>query len=166
MMGLINEPMDSEQDDALESEPMGQEDQEHGQNDGLMKVTLAERKILYSQPTSDKIVQILQSGKDPVEALAGAAMLVLSVMDQAAKGKIPPDLAPQLRDVLLNDLSELATASGIDVAEGDVEAAKKMMTDSVRIALQKRGGQQQQLQPPQQPMQDQQQAPAGLIAQG
>lgn len=110
-------------------------------NDALRKVTLAERKILYSQPTSDKIVKILQSAPDPVQGMASAAILVLSAMNDAAKGKIPPEVAPQLRMVLLEDLAELADAAGIDVPEGTIEAAAQMMTQTVQQVRQMpRGG--------------------------
>jgi hypothetical protein len=160
------------EDEAMEGEGMedeGMEGEAAPPNDALRKVTLAERKILYSQPTSDKIVKILQSAPDPVQGLASAAMLVLSAMNEAAQGKIPPEVAPQLREVLLQDLAELSDAAGIDVPEGTVEAAAQMMTQAVQQAgkmrqqgaqpAMQRGGPRPEAPQPAAP-------PQGLIAQG
>jgi hypothetical protein len=148
------------EDESMEADAT--EDEVAPPNDALRKVTLAERKILYSQPTSDKIVKILQTAPDPAQGIASAAILVLSAMNDAAKGKIPPEVAPQLRMVLLDDLTELAEAAGIDVPEGTVESAAQMMTQAAQqVGQMQRGGPRPAAPQPAAPAQ-----PQGLIAQG
>lgn len=108
-------------------------------DDALEKLRMAGRKILYSQPTSDKVVSLLQSAKgNPPAALALTALFVTKAMAQEVQGKMPPEAAARFRDVLLADLAELADASGIDVGEQDVDRAKVVMDQT--LAQIRKGG--------------------------
>jgi len=143
---------------APQESPQGAPQEAQGENDPMLRATLAERKILYTQPTSDKVLQILQGSQNAGESLAVAAGMVLKAMSQATKGgKLPGQIAEPLIDVLLKDLAELGTAAGMTVAPEDVEMAKQALTG---------GGQPQQPQQPQEAQQPQAQPaqPQGLIS--
>jgi hypothetical protein len=162
---MNEEMMDQEApEEEMQPEQAAPEQAEQPENPDLMKTMLAVRKILYMDPTSDKVLGILSKTKGPPSiGLSVAATNILKVLNEATQGKIPPEIAGPLRDNLLMELAEMANASGIPVADKDIQQAKQFMSEAARQMVQGGRQQMQHQQQPQQPQRPQPSAQGGLI---
>lgn len=124
-----------------------------------LKIELAVKKILFANPTSDKIVQMLEGQGNVVQKLVSTASVVMKIITESSKGNRPPGFVGIMVDSTLAELAELANAAGIKVSDKDIETAKQLMAKTYVQTMQKQQGIAGPKGMPQQPAQPTQPAP-------
>lgn len=125
--------------------------------DKLGRITSAIRKVLYQQPTSDQVEGMLLSHKNaPADALAMAAGLISKLLMKESNGAIPQELSMPMMITLINELSDMAAAIGMKIADQDKQKAMQLLVQAGQYMAQ--NAQRAAASPPQQAQ------PAGPVA--
>ncbi|MBF57748.1 MAG: hypothetical protein CME80_08520 [Halomonas sp.] len=82
---------------------------------------------LYEQGSADSINQILVSTEDPVSQMADIAYEMTSIADERTEGAVPDELLILLAANMLNEVADIATASGVELRPADLANAMKQM---------------------------------------
>lgn len=122
------------------------------------KLGLAAMKVIYDKTKSAQLVEMMKAGADnPPEVVAQAAVTVLSILQEGAKG-IDPKLVYSVTPAVVFFLLEMAGAAKLFKPSPEImQAAVQMVGEQVKG--QAAPAEQQEPQAPQEPMG----APRGLI---
>lgn len=92
------------------------------------RVVLAASKIIYDDASHQQIMQALQGGAQPAEALANVASSIMIEMDKKSGGKIPEDVIVPATMEILDELGMLADKAGLFPVDEQVMAAAAQQT--------------------------------------
>jgi len=131
MAGLLNPqqaqqlPPEAEQ---LPPEGMEQEGPEADENDPAFQAAIQFlKKALYETGAADQINQAIKRAKEPVDAIANYAYELVAVADEKTQGAVPDELLVLLASTALEEVCDIAEASGIKLQPADVASALKMI---------------------------------------
>lgn len=82
---------------------------------------------LYEDGAADNIHQQLLVTDDPVNEMANIAYEITAIMDERTEGQVPDELLILLGTVMLNEVADIAIASGIELMPADLANAMKIM---------------------------------------
>lgn len=161
------------QPEMMQGQPAPQPGQPAQQTQGgdspLLKVMKAAGRIMYINPTSDKVIEMLRKGK-PLDGLVWACLFILHTVQSESGNRIPTQVVMQAAAPVLALLAELAAAAGVELTPEIAEQAQQFVMQQLQKAG--RGEQPQAPQAPAPAEEEQAQPPAdeeqaqqpGLIA--
>lgn len=131
MAGLIqNEmaPAPAEEAQMGMNEMQGAEEGEVDENDPSFQQALGlAMESLYSNEAAMDVSQQLKSAQNLTDGLAAVAYDITSVIDERTNGDVPDELLVPLAMKVLEEVVEIAEASGLDPTPEDVAMAFKQM---------------------------------------
>lgn len=143
-------------------QPPEQQGQPQG-DDRLQRVVQAAGRIMYVNPTADRVLDMLRQGQPP-QALAMTTLFLLQTLQQESKNRIPPELIIRAVPPILSMLAELQAAGGVEITPEAAEQAEGFVMEQLQKVGQ--GGQAQEPPaeeaPPEEPPVEEEQP--GLIA--
>ena len=110
--GLMQQP---DQPEADENDPAFQD---------AMKFAM---QALYQQGAADNVSAVLKQSPDIVEALSNTAYEMTSIVDEKTQGAVPDELLVLLASRVLEEVADIAVASGVEVTPKIVAEAFKVM---------------------------------------
>ena len=137
-----------------EGEAQGSEPQSKNADPIALRVTQAAMKVIYSPATTKGVEKMLQSGADPMRAIAATTLYVMKVLGENAPRGIPPQSLLSAADSVVILLGEYALHMGMEVTADTTAKAQQVVQGALQQAL--RGGPQaggQQAAPQQAPQQ-------------
>lgn len=84
-------------------------------------------EVLYSQAAAKDISKQLNSAQDLADAMANVSYDITSILDEKTDGNVPDELLVPLAMKVLEEVVEIAEATGLDPQPEDVAAAFKKM---------------------------------------
>ena len=84
-------------------------------------------QALYQQGAADNVSAIMKKAPDMVEALSNTAYEMTSVVDEKTQGAVPDELLVLLASRILEEVADIAVASGAEVTPKIVAEAFKVM---------------------------------------
>lgn len=108
-------------------------------DDRLQRIVQAAGRIMYVNPTADRVLDMLRKGPPP-QALAMTTLFLLQTLQQESKNRIPPELVTQAVPPILSMLAELQAAGGVEITPEAAEQAEGFVMEQLQKAGQ--GGQQ------------------------
>lgn len=142
MAGLIQDQMQPKQtpppqqaQQPPQGEPMqepemqqpGMDDEPDETNPAFQAAVQLGNDALYKEGAADDINEQLVSAEDPVSAIADIAYEITSIADERTDGQVPDELLIMLATVMLNEVGDIAVASGIQLTSADIAQAMKQM---------------------------------------
>lgn len=148
MAGLIKQKMGDEQESPQESaaeqtdpnaEQQEQGDQQQSQTDSqdggssdesnpvFQQALQFAMTALYKSGAADQIARTLHSTNDIPGALAHTAYEIVTIADEKTNGGIPDDLMILFASKILEEIADIATATGIKIQASDIAQAIKQM---------------------------------------
>ena len=134
MAGLINEQMQSQGDQTADQIPMNaemgsepDEDEINLDDPKLNEAVEYLQDVLYDKAAAKDISEQLKIAPNIVDALANIAYDITSIVDEKTRGEVPDELLAPLAMIVLQEIIEIAEATGIDPAPEDVASAFKQM---------------------------------------
>ena len=109
------EQMPPEQPEADESDPNFQ---------AAIKLAM---QALYEKGAADNVSAVIKQSPDIVEALSSTAYEMTSVVDEKTQGAVPDELLVLLASRILEEVADIAVASGAEVTPKIVAGAFKVM---------------------------------------
>lgn len=82
---------------------------------------------LYQEGAADNVHQQLLATDDPVAEMANIAYEMTAIADERTEGQVPDELIILLGTVMLNEVADIAIASGIELMPADLAEAMKQM---------------------------------------
>lgn len=140
MAGLINEQMQGpdaaapedqmQQMQQMEQMPMGAEEEgsEPDESDPTFQAAVEyANEVLYGKQAAKDISQQLKSAPNIVDGMSDIAYEITSIVDERTDGNVPDELLVPLAMQILEEVVEIADASGLDPQPEDVAMAFKKM---------------------------------------
>lgn len=84
-------------------------------------------KVLYEQQAAKDISKSLKAAGNPAEGMAKVAYDITSIVDDKTQGAVPDELLTLLGMKILEEVADIAEASGIKPTNQDVAEAFKLM---------------------------------------
>lgn len=126
MAGLINEQMQAPAEQ--EQMPMGAEGGEAGLDDPtFQQATQYLQEVLYGQQAAKEISQQLKSAPNLVDGMSSVAYDITGIVDEKTDGNVPDELLVSLAMQVLEEVVEIADATGLNPQPEDVALAFKQM---------------------------------------
>jgi hypothetical protein len=136
MAGLIEQEMSGapgapapEQEQMPGGMPMGE--QEEGEvdedNPALQDALQFAYEILYGQDAAKDISKQLKSASSVSDGMADIAYNITSIVDEKTNGSVPDELLVPMAMDVLEEVAEIADASGLNPAPEDIAGAFKTM---------------------------------------
>ena len=123
--GMGQEQMPAEQ------MPMGEMAEGEGQDPdtdpGYQQAMAFSMEALYGKEAAKNVAKSLQTGGNPVDALANTAYEIVSIVDERTDGAIPDELLVLFASRILEEVAEIAEAAGVEMRPSDVALALKQM---------------------------------------
>lgn len=132
MAGLISEQMQGQRQTAdqipMDSEAgAGDEDEINLDDPKLNEAVEYLQDVLYDKAAAKDISQQLKSAPNIVDALSNIAYDITGILDEKTNGEVPDELLAPLAMIVMQEIIEIAEATGIDPAPEDVASAFKQM---------------------------------------
>lgn len=113
----------------MQGEPMPQNggtpmDESHPAFEAAVQLA---QTALYEQGSADEINNILINADDPVSKMADIAYQMTEIADERTEGQVPDELLILLATNMLNEVADIATASGVELRPADLANAMKQM---------------------------------------
>ncbi|WP_445012163.1 hypothetical protein [Vreelandella stevensii] len=105
-------------------EGMGEPDENHPAFQAAIQMG---NTALYQEGAADNIHKQLLATDDPVNEMANIAYEITAIMDERTEGQVPDELLILLGTVMLNEVADIAIASGIELMPADLANAMKTM---------------------------------------
>lgn len=116
-----------DQSGLLQPGPM-QEAPEADENDPAFQEAMKfAMQALYQQGAADNVSAVLKKSPDVVEALSNTAYEMTSIVDEKTQGGVPDELLVLLASRILEEIADIAVASGVEVTPKIVAEAFKTM---------------------------------------
>lgn len=134
MPGLLQQGMAAQQPPPQAAQPVQGETMPQGEGAPMDEshpafeaaVQLA-HTALYEQGSADEIHAILINAEDPVSQMADIAYQMTEIADERTEGQVPDELLILLAANMLNEVADIAAASGVDLRPVDLANAMKSM---------------------------------------
>lgn len=84
-------------------------------------------ETMYGQGAAKDIAKTLKAGGSPVDAMANTAYEIVSIVDERTDGAIPDELLILFASRILEEISEIADAAGVQFQPSDVALSLKQM---------------------------------------
>lgn len=84
-------------------------------------------QALYENKAAKQIAQSMRTQQDPVEALANTAYEIISIVDERTDGAMPDELLAPFAAFVLEEVSGIGEAAGLQIKPADVALALKQM---------------------------------------
>lgn len=84
-------------------------------------------QALYENQAAKQIAKSMRMQQDPVEALANTAYEIISIVDERTDGAVPDELLAPFAAFVLEEVSEIGEAAGLQIKPADVALALKQM---------------------------------------
>lgn len=84
-------------------------------------------QTLYQEGAADNISESLKAAPEKVDALANTAYEITAIVDERTEGSVPDELLMLLGSNMLEEVADIAMASGVDLAPADIAEAFKLM---------------------------------------
>lgn len=121
----------SQEDAGAQTEPqddIGGEPATEAEQAAYEKVVMAAMKVIYSDESHQKIMQMIQGGSRPDQALADVTTAIMLELDKQSGGKIPEVVIMPASMEVLGMLGELAEKAGLfDGNENTLTAAAQQV---------------------------------------
>lgn len=113
----------------MQGEPMPQNggapmDESHPAFEAAVQLA---QTALYEQGSADEINNMLINADDPVSKMADIAYQMTEIADERTEGQVPDELLILLATNMLNEVADIATASGVELRPADLANAMKQM---------------------------------------
>ena len=118
-------PDGSQQHEAAEGENEGAEDA--GNNPAFKAAIQYANKVLYEQQAAKDVSQSLKSAQSVSKGMADVAYDIASIVDEKTQGQVPDELLMLLGMKILEEIADIAEASGLQPSNQDVADAFKQM---------------------------------------
>lgn len=119
------EPVEGMENEAQE---MGDQSGEPDENNPEFKRALAyAMKVLYEQQAAKDVSKSLKSAPTVGEGMANVAYDIATIVDEKTNGAVPDELIMLLGIKILEEIADIADASGLNPTNQDVAGAFKMM---------------------------------------
>lgn len=134
MPGLLQQGMAAQQPPPQAAQPVQGEPMPQGEGAPMDEshpafeaaVQLA-HTALYEQGSADEIHAMLINAEDPVSQMADIAYQMTEIADERTEGQVPDELIILLAANMLNEVADIATASGVELRPADLANAMKQM---------------------------------------
>ena len=121
-------PDGSAQHEGMEGEQPESGDQSAGENDPVFKKAIEfAMDALYNKGAAKDISSQLKSAPSLVEGMASVSYDITSIVDEKTQGQVPDELLVPLAMKVLEEIVEIAEATGLDPQPEDVAGAFKQM---------------------------------------
>lgn len=141
MAGLIQQQMtgaqdeeqnEQEQDPMAQGMPQGEMPEDEGaepdENDPAFKTAIAyAMQVLYEQQAAKDVSQSLKSAPSVAEGMSNVAYEITTIVDEKTEGSVPDELLMLLGMKVLEEVADIAEASGLQPSTQDVAGAFKDM---------------------------------------
>ena len=111
--------------------PMGEMEEGEGPDPdtdpGYQQAMAFSMEALYGKEAAKNVAKSLQTGGNPVDALANTAYEIVSIVDERTEGAIPDELLVLFASRILEEVAEIAEAAGVEMRPSDVALALKQM---------------------------------------
>ena len=125
MAGLLKQPRGG---DTPAQAPPSVSAQEPDENDPAFQSAMKfAMQALYVEGASDDVSEALKRSPDITEALSSTAYEMTSIVDEKTQGGVPDELLVLLAARILEEVTDIAIASGIEVTPKVVSEAFKIM---------------------------------------
>ncbi len=129
MPGLLQQGMAAQQPppqaaQPVQGEPIAPMDESHPAFEAAVQLA---HTALYEQGSADEIHNMLISSDDPVSQMADIAYQMTEIADERTEGQVPDELIILLAANMLNEVADIATASGVELRPADLANAMKQM---------------------------------------
>lgn len=84
-------------------------------------------QALYENKAAKQIAQGMRAQQDPVEALSNTAYEIISIVDERTDGAVPDELLAPFAAFVLEEVSQIGEAAGLQIKPADVALALKQM---------------------------------------
>jgi len=84
-------------------------------------------QALYQQGAADHVSEVLKKAPDVAEAMADTAYEMTSIVDEKTQSSVPDELLVLLASRILQEVADIAVASGVEVTPKIVADAFKLM---------------------------------------
>lgn len=105
---------------------VGEEDVDEN-NPAFKKALEFALQALYEAGAADDIHRQLKKTKNKVETLASIAYEITSIVDERTEGQVPDELLVLLASNMLEEVVDIANASGLEVKPAEIAEAMKTM---------------------------------------
>lgn len=140
MAGLIQKQMMGDADEATEKMqgpgPDGSQQHESAEGEGgeidmnnpAFKAAIEyANKVLYEQQAAKEVSQSLKSAQSVSKGMADVAYDISSIVDEKTQGQVPDELLMLMGMKILEEVADIAEASGLKPSNQDVAEAFKLM---------------------------------------
>jgi hypothetical protein len=94
---------------------------------GYQQAMAFSMEALYGKEAAKNVAKSLQTGGNPVDALANTAYEIVSIVDERTDGAIPDELLVLFASNILEEVAEIGEAAGVQYRPSDVALALKQM---------------------------------------
>jgi len=120
-MNVFDKVREEEREDAAPPEAEGQEfDDESPEYMRAKELMLSK---LYEEGAAQGLAEALKTASSPVQGIVQQAMNLVDVMEQVTQGSVPDEEVMSFVMEILQEVIEIAQASGISVRNADIAAA-------------------------------------------
>ena len=105
----------------------GQEADADESNPAFQQAMYLAKQSLYEAGAADNISQQIKKAKDKVDTVANIAYEMTAIVDERTNGEVPDELLVLLAASLLEEVADIASASGVELKPSDLATAMKTM---------------------------------------
>ena len=96
-------------------------------NPAFQQAMYLAKQSLYEAGAADNISQQIKKAKDKVDTVANIAYEMTAIVDERTNGEVPDELLVLLAASLLEEVADIASASGVELKPSDLATAMKTM---------------------------------------
>ena len=128
MPGQMPPQMPGQPADMAQSDPSQQQPPDATDADPAFQAAMKfAMQALYQNGAADNVSSIMKKAPDMVEALSNTAYEMTSVVDEKTQGAVPDELLVLLASRILEEVADIAVASGAEITPKIVAEAFKVM---------------------------------------
>jgi hypothetical protein len=96
-------------------------------NPAFQQALYMAKQALYEDGAADTIHEQIKGADDPVEMVANIAYDMTAIVDERTEGEVPDELLVLLASSLLEEVADIAEASGITLTNAEIAKSMKLM---------------------------------------
>ena len=120
------DPMQEPMPEEMPPEEMPEQEADEN-NPAFQQALYMAKQALYEDGAADTIHEQIKGADDPVEMVANIAYDMTSIIDERTQGEVPDELLVLLASSLLEEVADIAEASGITLTNAEIAKSMKLM---------------------------------------